>query len=289
MKKIFLFLFAVVSTFLTAEKRLGVATFDVVGNAVSGDEAQIITELYVTELARIGWVVIPSSASKFNKALGELKFQANDWSDASKTAKLGSAMNVDVISTGKIMKLGAKLYIIATLIEAKTAEVLSSSRMEAKNVGDIPDVLAELVEGLAKNNTPRVISGKYKTGDTGPGGGIVFYHFGHRMIEVSEILGIANSQPEAIEMCERYRGGGYGDWYLPMPDELDLVYEYCIILGGIIQDRHTYWTSKREPESCCEIVKDFSDGEIHSTCSYEIDERMFAVRAVRVFYVSEKW
>lgn len=80
MKKIFLFLFAVVSTFLTAEKRVGVATFDVVGNAVSGDEAQIITELYVTELARIGWVVIPSSASKFNKALGELKFQVNDWS-----------------------------------------------------------------------------------------------------------------------------------------------------------------------------------------------------------------
>ena len=154
MKKIFLFLFAIISTFLTAEKRLGVMAFDVVGNAVSGDEAQIITELYVTELARIGWMVIPSSASKFNKALGELKFQANDWSDASKTAKLGSAMNVDVISTGKIMKLGAKLYIIATLIEAKTAEVLSSSRMEAKNVGDIPDVLPELVEGLAKNNIP---------------------------------------------------------------------------------------------------------------------------------------
>lgn len=286
MKKIFsiLFLIYIISIPAIAEKRVAIATFDVVGNAVSSDEAQIITELYITEFIRIGWIVMPNSTAKLSNMLNELKFQASDWFEASKTEKLGNAMNVDVISTGKIMKLGSKLYIIATLIEAQTAKVLSSSKLEAKTVGDIPDILIKLVTSLTRSNVPqRIMKGEYSEGDIGPGGGIIFFMEVNRGIEVSERLGITKSQDEAMEMCIQYRGGGYTDWYLPLADELYLVY-MNLVGNDIIQDADTYWTSTYRPESSFLWVMDFSDGE-RQYVRYR--DGPYSIRAVRAFYISD--
>ena len=289
MKKLFsiLLLFSSVCTFAIAERTLAVSTFDVVGNAVSKDEAEIITELYIAEFATTGWAVVPNR-TKFSKVLNELKFQEIDWSDASKTIKLGNAMNADVISTGKIMKLKTKLYIVATLIDAKTAEVLSSSKVEARSVGDIPDVLPEFVTSLTRINTSKTMKGEYHIGDKGPGGGLVFYNRGNIIFEMSEILGIATSYSEAIEMCNQYRGGGYSDWYLPLADELALVYMYFVkwhFYGcDIVQDKATYWTANHIPESTFCWVIDFSDGERGVVSSLECE---YSVRAVRAFWVSD--
>ena len=287
MKKLFsiLLLFSSVCTFAIAERTLAVSTFDVVGNAVSKDEAEIITELYIAELATTGWAVVPNR-TKFSKVLNELKFQEIDWSDASKTTKLGNAMNADIISMGKIMKLKTKLYIVATLIDAKTAGVLSSSKMEAKSIGDIPDVLPEFVASLAMSDTAKVIKGEYHTDYRGPGGGIVFYSLGNRILEVSDRLGVATSYNEAIEICEQYRGGGYSDWYLPLAGELNSVYMYCILLTNRIQDEDTYWTSTRIPESTFSLVIDFSTGERKEGRCW--DDGEYSVRAVRAFRISDR-
>lgn len=290
MKKLFsiLLLFSSVCTFAIAERTLAVSTFDVVGNAVSKDEAEIITELYIAELATTGWAVVPNR-TKFSKVLNELKFQEIDWSDPSKTIKLGNVMNADVISTGKIMKLKTKLYIVATLIDAKTAEALSSSKVEARSVGDIPDVLPEFVTSLTRINTSKTMKGEYDIGDKGPGGGIVL-NAGDRWFEISEILGTAESMDDARKMCKEYRGGGYSDWCLPLPNELWMLYlkffYSAVYYGTTIQDRNTYWTTLPVPESSFCWVIDFSTGERKEVGCW--DDGEYSVRAVRAFWVSDR-
>jgi|GEM_PF-680222 len=240
MKRIFFLLFSIVSTLAAAQKTIGIATFDIAGNALSKDEADIITELYITELAKTGWTVMPNRA-KFTKVLNDLKFQASDWSDASKTTKLANAMNVDVISTGKIMKLGSKLYIVATLIDAKTACVLSTSKMEAGSVGDIPNILNKFVADLKTCYSPSKIKGGWYIGATGPGGGMVFNIEGNIAWEVSEWLD-RGTWYDALKICKEYRGGGYSDWYLPSYEELELIDKNLVNKGKLETYSH-HWTS----------------------------------------------
>lgn len=180
MKKLFAILFLVCMAlgFAVAEKVIAVATFDVVGNAISKDEAETITELYIAELVATGKAIVTDRAN-FNKLLAELKFQGSDWSDSSKTIQLGNALNAKVISRGKIMKLGNKLYISATLIDVKTAKVLSSSKGEITDLSEAPSVLVR----LAKN----VIEGiSLKIGDIGPGGGLIFFIEGNNVVNYWE-------------------------------------------------------------------------------------------------------
>ena len=247
------------------------------GNAVSKDEAETITELYIAELVATGKVVVTDRAN-FSKLLAELKFQGSDWSDATKTIKLGNALNANVISRGKIMKLGNKLYISATLIEAKTAKVLSSSKAEITDLGEAPNVLV----GFAKN----VIDGlSLKIGDIGPGGGLIFYIEGNKALECSELLGEANWEG-AKRMCLEYRGGGYSDWYLPTKEELSWIYDNLRRKGKITGDTW-YWSSL--PSSYDGIPRDawaqnFGNGGQDGYREYV----RYSVRAVRSFYFSEE-
>ena len=278
MKKLFsiLFLVCIVSTLAIAEKTVAVATFDVVGNAVSKDEAETITELYIAELVATGKVVVTDRAN-FSKLLAELKFQGSDWSDATKTIKLGNAVNAELISRGKIMKLGKKLYISATLIEAKTAKVLSSSKAEITDLGDAPNVLV----GFAKN----VIEGlaPVKIGDIGPGGGLIFYIEGNKALECSELLGEANWEG-AKRMCSKYRGGGYSDWYLPNKEELNWIYKNLRSKGKITGDT-SYWSSSPNSYSVDGVwVQGFGNGNQYGNNEYDRN----SVRAVRSFYFSEE-
>ena len=276
MKKLFsiLFLVCIVSTLAIAEKTVAVATFDVVGNAVSKDEAETITELYIAELVATGKVVVTDRAN-FSKLLAELKFQGSDWSDSEKTIKLGNAVNAELISRGKIMKLGNKLYISATLIEAKTAKVLSSSKAEITDLGEAPNVLV----GFAKN----VIDGlSVKIGDIGPGGGLIFYIEGNKALECSELLGEANWE-SAKRMCSEYRGGGYSDWYLPTKEELNWIYDNLRRKGKITGDTW-YWSSSSYSTDHDHAWKqDFYDG---SQYDYGYKNNTYSVRAVRAFNTS---
>jgi len=273
MKKLFsiLFLVCIVSTLAIAEKTVAVATFDVVGNAVSKDEAETITELYIAELVATGKVVVTDRAN-FSKLLTELKFQGSDWSDATKTIKLGNALNAELISRGKIMKLGNKLYISATLIEAKTAKVLSSSKAEITDLGEAPNVLV----GFAKTLIKRL---PLEIGDIGPGGGLIFYIEGNKAFECSELLGEAYWE-KAKRMCAEYRGGGYRDWYLPTKEELNLIYENLKKTGKIMDD-NWYWSSSSSSTNSAWFQSFNSGGQDDLYKSGTI-----SVRAVRVFNTS---
>lgn len=156
----------------SAPKKMAVATFDIASNAVTKEDAEAITELYISELVNTGKVTVVDRAN-FDKLLKEMKFQASDWSDKEKTTKLGQAANAEIIARGQILKLGSKLYLSATAVDAKSAVILSASRKPFNNIDEIFNLLSPLADEVVKGVSHKVM--KYSVGDTGPGGGIVFY------------------------------------------------------------------------------------------------------------------
>ena len=177
MKKLTTILLAFVTSMVigfaqNAPKKMAVATFDIASNAVTKEDAEAITELYINELVNTGKVTVVDRAN-FDKLLKEMKFQASDWSDKDKTTKLGQAANAEIIARGQILKLGSKLYLSATAVDAKTAVILSASRKPFNNIDEIFDLLSPLAAEVVKGVSHKVM--KYSIGDTGPGGGIVFY------------------------------------------------------------------------------------------------------------------
>ena len=178
MRRMFILLLALIfsakeSVFPQANlKRVAVSTFDVVGNVVTQEDAEAITELYITELVNTGKVSI-YSRKDFDKILAELQFQSGDWSSPEKTVQLQQATGATVLGRGQIFKLGSSFYISATMIDANSAEILSGSKKSFKNIDKLVKQLGPMAKEVTKDIS-RVVM-KYQIGDTGPGGGIVFY------------------------------------------------------------------------------------------------------------------
>ncbi|MDE6704791.1 MAG: DUF1566 domain-containing protein [Treponemataceae bacterium] len=263
--------FALVNASVLAQEQkvIAVATFDITGNAVTQDEADAITELFITELVSTGKVSVVDRAN-FDKIVKEMKFQASDWSDSAKTTALGNAANAHLISRGQIIKLGSKLYLSSSIIDAKNAKVLSSAREQFNSLDDVFGLLGNFANTVAVGISKEI-------GTIGPGGGIIFYVEGNKSYEVSELLGTGNSN-EAKKMCKDYRGGGYDDWYLPTKDELNLVYQN-LRKTGKISGNDKYWSS-----SYCRVYytlwgQRFNDGyqDVYGW------ENILSVRAVRAF------
>ncbi len=119
---------------------MAVMPFDVIGNAVTVDEAEVITELYISELVQANKIKIVDRAN-FDKVLKELNFQNSDWSNSEKTAKLGQALNARFISRGKIMKIGDNYNISVSVIDIVTSEFVAASTSRDKNLDTIVDNL----------------------------------------------------------------------------------------------------------------------------------------------------
>jgi hypothetical protein len=116
-------------------------------------------------------------------------------------------------------------------------------------------------------------------GDTGPGGGIVFFAQGGRYMEVSRILGSYNWSA-ALSTARNHRDGGFSDWRLPTQDELNLVYQNLRAknIGDLGNDWH--WSSS-ESGSDKAWIQLFSNGQRSDWGSYKT--YTYSVRAVRAF------
>lgn len=177
-------LIASVGLVFAQSRSMAVMPFDVVGNAVTADEAEAITELYISALIEVGKVKIVDRAN-FDKVMQELNFQASDWSNSEKTAKLGKALNAKFISRGKIMKLGSKLSISASVIDITTAENVASTKANYKDIDELVALFflkprswsyyeSEKIDDMVKD----VFYSK------GPAGGTVFHFDGQYFYEV---------------------------------------------------------------------------------------------------------
>ncbi|MDR2500666.1 MAG: DUF1566 domain-containing protein [Treponema sp.] len=120
-------------------------------------------------------------------------------------------------------------------------------------------------------------TGTYKIGDTGPGGGMVFYVEGKGGMEVSISLG-NHTWNDAINVAKNYRGGGKSDWRLPSLEELNLIYVNLQKAGLVNFPSGWYWSSSQS-STYLAWSQVFGDGRQ----SNDLKDNTFSVRAVRAF------
>ena len=269
MKKTLLLLFLILfASVVFAQKSLAVATFDIVSDAVSKEEAEIITDLCITELNATG-VVHVINRIDFENSIRKLKFQKSDWNDGSKTAEIGKTANVELLGYGQIIKLGEKYSVSITIINPESALVLSYARMNPDTLGDVFKLVSSFANTVINGLMPKI-------GDKGPGDGTICYIKGNNCIEFSDILGKVNFE-EAKTLCNDYIGGGFKDWYLPSKDELNYIYN-CLKTQEKTESKW-YWSSTLADDDGYGWGQRFSDGYQGNPSLKNIH----FVRAVRAF------
>ena len=123
-------------------------------------------------------------------------------------------------------------------------------------------------------------SNPLQVGDTGLGGGMVFFAEGTQYKECSGELGVYNLSV-ALLTAKNFGGGGFTDWHLPDNGELDLMYKnlYQKGLGGFLESY--YWSSSSGSYGRA-MFYNFSNG-ICSETSYI--SNLYLVRSVRSFSI----
>ena len=219
-------------------------------------------------------------------------------------------MNIkNIITFLLILALPSVLYADRPPISGLNARV-NMLEVEVEKLQSEDLILHEQIDHITAQNL-------YSIGDTGPGGGIVFYttHVGLHGLEVAPVdqsnpgapWGCSTqSIPEAAEIAigsgrqntatimaycmepgiaarvaDSYRLNGYDDWYLPSKNELDTLYNQQDFVGGplTIGMSLSYWSST-EDDSHYAYFRSFFNG--NQGISLE-KHWPFKVRAIRAF------
>ena len=154
----------------SAKPNVVIVPFDAKG--VPQDEADVVTELFISEYAATGKATVPDRNS-FDKLAKEQSFQASSWSDSEKIAKLGKAINANQAVVGQIMKFREEIIVTIKVIDINTTEILSSKTERLKDISQLFDKIPAICKELAEKSN--YVPMQYKVGDEGEVGGIVFY------------------------------------------------------------------------------------------------------------------
>jgi len=204
-----------------------VAPFDVrAGTGFSKNDAENIEYLFLNELSKElskskTIKVLDQSETMFKETIKRMEFEISDWSNPKKVAEFGKAVNANAVLLGRIMTLDNEI-IIAVRINDLTTEIKDDMVVTKPSEvrGKLPAFTAEIVSRLPKPPPPKKT---YKIGDTGPGGGIVFYVSGNTYKECVKLSDKVAGEND-IQYARSYRGGGYDNWYLSKHDELFIIY-----------------------------------------------------------------
>ena len=161
-----------------AQKTMAVVVpFESGASGVPQEEVDVVYQMFLSEFVRTGKCAVVDR-STFDKAKAQLAFKAADLADNDKVAKLGKALNASIVVTGQIMKFRNELMFIVQAFDVDSAQVVSSVDEHVYDIselfGKFKDVCKRLFKKIAvAQNT---VADDYEIGDTGPGGGIVFYY-----------------------------------------------------------------------------------------------------------------
>jgi len=163
MKKIFVVVMLLLCSFsLFAQlPTVAISRFD--GTGVTSEEAQVVTELFIAELVSTGAVNVVDRNS-FDRIMNEMRFQDTDWASSNRTIELGRALNAEYIIRGQFMQMGSRLFLTATMINANTAQIVSSAREQFENLDNIfrrlPAFCQQIIERLP---SPNLFIGKWQS------------------------------------------------------------------------------------------------------------------------------
>ena len=180
--------FALVCGFAEQKTVTVIVPFDSKG--VASDEADIITEYFITEYAATGKATVVDRNS-FEKIRAQQNFQNTDWSNAEKVAKLGESLNASQVIVGQLLKFREEIITTIKVVDVNTTEILAGKTERVTDVAQLFDKIPSICNELADYS--RKMPLKYKIGDIGPGGGIVFY--------VSEIAFPVHNGDGTSQMC----------------------------------------------------------------------------------------
>ncbi|MFW5805672.1 MAG: DUF1566 domain-containing protein, partial [Bacteroidales bacterium] len=99
---------------------------------------------------------------------------------------------------------------------------------------------------------------------------------GAGMYNTERIIANQSTGSYAAQLCANYQGGGYGDWYLPSKNELNLLYVQRVAVGGFASAH--YWSST-EYNTINAWVQDFEYGSMGPNGKDDTNR----VRAIRAF------
>ena len=292
-----------VASILTAQETKGKPTIVVIpfdAKNIEQTDAEVLLETFTNKIADSGKFKVVDR-SKVNEIKKQHEFQNSDWSNDEKVAKLGNALNANMVVVGKLMPFQKKINASFRILDVNTMEIVSTADGVFNDIlaffNKIPEIVKKLTGEIKSiSTTSNITTSKpesssvstnvstskntttygYNIGDTGPGGGTIYHIGGLYIYEVSPILGECDWET-AKELVNNYRGGGYDDWYLPGRQDLMLIYK-DLKLTGFLHDSSWTWSSQVAVYNSAYYLS-FSLG----TESYTNINNLRSVRAIRKF------
>jgi len=317
-------------TLAFAQGRIAVFPFEDLDDVLSRTEALLLYREFVNEFTNrsVGRFNVISKQDVEKYVNPELAFRMRDFSLRIKSAEMSRVFNGAQILSGSIGKVGERISIQVFLYSYPDMKLLpGGTSLRVANVLELFDKIPSIVESMqvtvGSGGTVSTISGTasgaYKIGDTGPGGGIIFFDRGFvrdgwRYLEAAPVrteftaswgaygkdvtqtvtgVGFGKQNTEnivnylkslrennkAAQLCDSLTVNGYGDWFLPSKDELDLMYKNLKQRGLGDFSNNYYWSSSQY-FSYNSWYQNFHDGS-QSVNYYKGNSLL--VRAIRAF------
>ena len=155
-----LFLIAPILGVFSQELVIGVTPL-IVRGGFTGDEAETITDLFLTELSKHKSIkVVDHRQETFRAIIRQMKIETSDWFNDEKIKQFGRALKVNAIVRLSSSVLGDQRIIMAWIInvDSEMTHVLASGQMVIKNasevLGKMPIFTQEIVNNLPKPPPP---------------------------------------------------------------------------------------------------------------------------------------
>lgn len=198
---IFLSLLFIVSA-VTAQETKGKPTILVIpfdAKNIEQTEVEVLLDTFTNKIADSGKFKVVDR-SKIDEIKKEHEFQNSNWSSDEKAAKLGNALNANIVVTGQLMPFKDKIVVSFRMLDVNTMEIVTSATARVSDTSEFFDKIPEIVKKLTGeiksiSTTSNITTSKtesssvstnvsalssngktYNIGDDGPGGGIIFYY-----------------------------------------------------------------------------------------------------------------
>jgi len=138
---------------------------------------------------------------------------------------------------------------------------------------------------------------EYSIGDRGPAGGIIFFmrsdSEGRHFMEAAPVdlpsaqWGVIGERGKAAQLCDDFSLNGFNDWFLPNSTDLFRMYTNLKRRDLGRFQNNFYWSSNESQlSSSMAIALDFTITAQHELPSSYPKDRVYLVRAVRAFTIS---